>query len=58
MPSFQIRWGSKMIPGFVKRYLNFYMRTIYYRRVTKTRVVSSTEASIISIRGGGIVMLL
>ena len=41
MPTFQIRWGSKSIPGFVKKikYLNYLHRLI-------TRVVSNTETCI------------
>ncbi len=59
IPPFQIRWGSKMIPGLIKKIFVLKYRPTYLHRrrpITETRVVSSTETSIVSLRG--IVVLL
>ena len=49
MHPFQIRWGSKMIPGFVKRYLNFNIRTIYTDILRKPRGIQYMRQ--VSLRG-------
>ena len=59
-PTFKIHWGLKFNPRFIKRYLNFDIRTIYTGILQKC-VVSSTE-TILSFHsmstGGKIVVLL